>query len=386
MNPDLLYKERTERIMKAINLEKPDRVPILGLVDTWAATNAGYTIDEMIRDYQKVDSAFAKVIQDYEWDCMKSVFVRSPGLYQALGTVAFNQSEGSGAMQHQEAEYMLPEEYTEFLEDPFAFIVNKVLPRQHSELAKSSPGSSLALSKGAFHYNELFAAIGSSHEKWQKRYGMPKFSGASFNMPMDFLMSYLRGLRGLSLDVRRRPEEVAEACEKILPLMLRYVDACYAGQPNDFPVVMTWLYLPAMLRPKVFEKLYWPTFKKTVEALVAKGYTVAMQCQGKVDGYIDYLQDIASNRVVAIIEDGDMKTIKEKIGSKMCIAGNFPLQLLQYGTENECIRHAAKLIDDCASGGGYIFTTDKTMISGNDGKPENVAAVNKFVMEYGVYR
>ncbi|MCM1565629.1 MAG: uroporphyrinogen decarboxylase, partial [Dehalobacter sp.] len=84
-------------------------------------------------------------------------------------------------------------------------------------------------------------------------------------------------------------------------------------------------------------------------------------------------------------EHGDPKELKQKLGNTMCILGLFPVTLLQYGTKEECITKAKELLDDLAPGGGYIFSTDKELLSAADGKAENIIAVNKFVMEYGIY-
>ncbi len=43
------------------------------------------------------------------------------------------------------------------------------------------------------------------------------------------------------------------------------------------------------------------------------------------------------------------------------------------------------MIDACAPGGGFILSADKAFLSPNDAKPENLAAVTEFALEYGVY-
>ena len=44
-----------------------------------------------------------------------------------------------------------------------------------------------------------------------------------------------------------------------------------------------------------------------------------------------------------------------------------------------------KVYDECAPGGGFIFTTDKSLLSTDDCNPENLKAVNAFAHAYGRY-
>ena len=46
---------------------------------------------------------------------------------------------------------------------------------------------------------------------------------------------------------------------------------------------------------------------------------------------------------------------------------------------------AKGLIDDLAPGGGYVFTTNRVMLTEADGKAENLRAVTEFVADYGKY-
>jgi uroporphyrinogen-III decarboxylase len=59
-----------------------------------------------------------------------------------------------------------------------------------------------------------------------------------------------------------------------------------------------------------------------------------------------------------------------------------PLDMLAFATKEECTQYAKKILDDCAPGGGYIFATDKPLLSLSDAKPENLKAVLDLVKEY----
>ena len=99
------------------------------------------------------------------------------------------------------------------------------------------------------------------------------------------------------------------------------------------------------------------------------------------------MQDIPkSDKIIAIMEYGDMKKAKHTIGKNLCLQGFYPISLLGYGTKQECIDKAKEVIDIMAPGGGYIFSLDKYILNASDVNPENMKAVNEFVRDYGVYK
>ena len=53
-----------ERIDAAIRLEKPDRVPVVPIIDIFAARYAGITQHEMLFDLRKADAAIEKTMAD----------------------------------------------------------------------------------------------------------------------------------------------------------------------------------------------------------------------------------------------------------------------------------------------------------------------------------
>ncbi len=67
----------------------------------------------------------------------------------------------------------------------------------------------------------------------------------------------------------------------------------------------------------------------------------------------------------------------------MCIRGNFPVSILQTGTEDEVKEHTKKLIDVVGKDGGYIMANGAFF---DDVKPENVKAMVDFTKEYGMYK
>ena len=84
------------------------------------------------------------------------------------------------------------------------------------------------------------------------------------------------------------------------------------------------------------------------------------------------------------LEDDPYK-VYEKIGDHATIACGITTNQLKCLSKQECLDIAKKAIDTFAPGGGFIFTTDKPLISENDVNPENLFAVYQFAHEYGKY-
>ena len=127
------------------------------------------------------------------------------------------------------------------------------------------------------------------------------------------------------------------------------------------------------INKKMFEEFYWPSFLKFIDILVnQKGLTLSIFFEGDWERFYPYMQDIPkSDKIIAIMEYGDMKKAKNTIGKNLCLQGFYPISLLGYGTKQECIDKAKE---------------DKYILNASDVNPENMRAVNEFVRDYGVYK
>ena len=66
----------------------------------------------------------------------------------------------------------------------------------------------------------------------------------------------------------------------------------------------------------------------------------------------------------------------------MCIAGNLPGALLDYGKPEEIIDETKRMIDTCAPGGGFIMDCSIVM---DHYREENMDAWFQTTTEYGKY-
>lgn len=379
------FNARLNRFNTAINGQTPDTVPILSLVDTYVLAQSHYTIEEAwVKDKNKCIQAF-KNFNDV---------VYSDATYQTGNTIPFEMLELFGnslycitgetvQIKGSAGAVMKDDEYPALIANPQEFLYDIILPRKYEML--NSDAETLApifkdaimrIIKWKLFEEQCVRGI-------EKKAGLPlAVRGFNFLAP-DFILDFLRDFVGISKDIRRRPEELYAACEAIYPLMLRITEA--TGKPDPNHVVWIPLHLPTYMRPKDFEKLYFPWMVRAINDLNAKGYRLMFFCERDWTAYASIIKDLPAGQNGYIFESGDLKLLRETIRGKGCFMGGMRTELLKYGTKEQCIDEAKRCLDDFAPGGGYIFTTDKNLLCGDDAKIENLAAVNEYVHVYGKY-
>ncbi|MGL4607132.1 MAG: uroporphyrinogen decarboxylase family protein [Eubacteriaceae bacterium] len=378
------YQESLERCQKAINLEIPDRIPVVCKVDpTFAIQYAGFNMKEALWNVDLLEKAFAKVYEDFYFDA-GGYMGRFPLFYKTMEAKSFVQNERDGSVQHPEVSGLFPEEYDLFIKDPYKCIVETVVPRLYPRLGEGGIEGGLNWGRAINANNRVTGKIVAGNIALANKYGVPNIRRGIMEAPFDFLADLLRGFSGISMDVRRCPEKVKEAAEAAIPLMAKLAKLSNPT-PGTIASVFMPLHMPSYLRTKDFEKLYWPSFKALVEEIIEAGYSIQIFFEKNWTRYYEFLQDLPKKGIIGYFEEDDLGVVKEKLGKNMCIMGNMPLSILRTGTPQQCIDVAKEIIDKGAPGGGYLFTTDKSLLTLNDVIPENFRAVNEFVHNYGIY-
>ncbi|MCR4429626.1 MAG: uroporphyrinogen decarboxylase [Tepidanaerobacteraceae bacterium] len=376
------YQARLERFTKAFLLEEPDRIPVEIIFDaTFCIQYAGYSLTEGTWDINKAGAAIEKCFADFEFDYCRSFTFRSPQFYKVLGAKTFIQSN-KGYMQHPEVHGLEPNEYREFIENPFGCLTEKVIPRLYTELDQPKPYNMVALIKAMHVYNTAMAKYRDIQASIAQKFGVPMVTGGAIEAPMDFVADFIRGFSGIVLDIRRNPDEVEAACEAAMHLMIK---KAMTGKPGITSQIFIPLHMPAFLREQQFARFYWPTFKKMIATLAEAGHCFYIFFEGDWARYYDYLQELPAKKIIAKMEYGDPKLAKEKLGKTMCITGFFPQSLLANGTKQQCVDKIKELIEVLAPGGGYMFSADKNLIGLSDVNMENYHAVIDYLFKHGNY-
>ncbi|NLM20835.1 MAG: uroporphyrinogen decarboxylase [Peptococcaceae bacterium] len=375
-------KERNQLFIDLDEGRIPKRVPVHTWMDvTYVMQYAGVDVRRAQWNLETLKEMIEIAAKTFQSDVEPATVTRLMPVYNILGAVNFVMGS-SGQIQHPNTVGMYPEEYDELIADPYKFTHDKVLPRLYKNLDTTPAKRAMVFSKAMKVYNDYYSQIFPHIAMVSQKYGLASGRVACQTIaPFDHLADQYRSFSGISADIRRYPEKVIEACEAILPMMVK------AGiKPWSSPQARTFipLHMAPYLRTKDFEEFYWPTFKKLIEQLAAAGAPALLFVEHDWTRFLDYLNELPAGTQM-MFEYGDPKLIKEKVGKKHIISGLYPLTLLGKGTKQECIDKAKELVDILAPGGNYIFSFDKVAIFLQDAKPENLIAVNEFVKEYAQY-
>jgi len=398
-----LFAAREKRVMDAVQLRVPDRIPIVVRYGFFPARYAGISMQEFMYDPEKLWDSQWKTIADFPSDMVQNPYpARLLGpLFDVLDSRQVKWPGGNLppniSFQFVEDEYVKAEEYPALLSDPSDFIVRHYWPRifgalkglsnltpLHGMLSYSSLVAdtlpyelaevlkALDALKKAGEESKKVAAYGRKFVQRARELGFPIEMGASAQAPFDTIGDFFRGTKGIMLDMYRRPEMVLKACETFLPFM---IDRAVAGtRASGNPRVFIPLHKGAdgFMSREQFIKFYWPTLQELMVALIDKDLTPCPFIEGDYTSRLDIIKDIPAGKAMYTFEATDMVQAKKVLGDRVCIRGNVPGSLLATGTPDDVKRYCRTLMETVGQDGGFILDTATSL---DDAKPENVRAM-----------
>jgi uroporphyrinogen decarboxylase len=133
--------------------------------------------------------------------------------------------------------------------------------------------------------------------------------------------------------------------------------------------------------PKVFRHLILPHYKRVVEKITKPWI---FHSDGNLYPILDDLLSLGMNGLHPI-EPGamDLRDLKQRYGSHLCLVGHINVDVLSRGTPAEVAELVKLAIDIAGPGGGYIAGSSNSVPY--FAKPENVRAMADAVQKYGKY-
>ncbi|MEE9609993.1 MAG: uroporphyrinogen decarboxylase family protein [Desulfatiglandales bacterium] len=406
------YKERVTLMKDAIQLRKPQRIPICPSAGFFPIQYAGFTMYEAMYDYDILTQAWEKYCRDFTPDAYNAPTNIVPGraleildfmLYQWPGHGVSKQHE----YQYVEKEYMKAEEYQDLIDDPTGFFMNVYFPRISGTLKPLErmpllpPVNEMPCVPPAlipFGTEEVQSALkklmeaGEETIRWITAVrrinesvmskGYPAFSGGFTKAPFDVIGDTLRGTRGVMMDIYRHPDELLEACERITPFMVKSGAASCKAAGHIMPFIPLHKGADGFMSDEQFRTFYWPTLRKLIIGLVNEGCVPQLFAEGSYNQRLEVVCDVPKGKTVWWFDLTDMGRAKETVGQISCIAGNVPLSLLCTATPDDVKAYCKNLMDVAGKDGGFILSTGATM---QGSKAENVKAMIDFSKQYAVY-
>ena len=399
-----LYEQRQKRLMDAIELREPDRLPTILFSHFWVARYCGMTFRDAMYDYEGLAAATRKAVIDLEPDAFQAVHALV-AFGPTMDILDYKQLEWPGhkglsdnvPFQYLDAEYMAPGEYEEYLLDPTGFMLHQYMPRVAGAL---EPLSQLPIYPGVLHTRiiqsmeayarpevrralETLIRAGEEVQKMRavqarmvqelKDLGFPLATYGTSHAPFDVAADYLRGSKGAMLDLFRNKDKLLALMDRLTTLIPRAgIAAVKAAGGNMVFIPLHWG-LDGFMSPKQFTTFFWPQFQKVLLALIEAGIYPHVLWEGDCTSRLDVIKDVPPGKCVYFFERTDMTKAKAALRGTVCIRGNVPASMLITGTPHDVREHCKKLFDVVGDGGGFIL--DAGVGIPDEAKPENVSAM-----------
>jgi uroporphyrinogen-III decarboxylase len=408
------FETKTTRVHDAVELRKPDRVPVFPWFHLFPARYVGMTYEEAFYDLERWLAANEKTVLDYDPDLytQPSAAIAAAGAaHEALDNQQIKWP-GHGVAPHRsfqfvEGEYMKAEEYDEFLNDPSDWTIRKYLPRIYGALegfGMLPPITSLLAGYAGAGIVGILAAppVAAAVERlleaaqvsgrWSMAYaqfeqkmnglGYPSFAAGVALAPYDLISDMMRGMRGTMVDMYRCPDKLVAAMEQVLPIQIGGAigQAHMSGNPRIF--IPLHRGADGFMSNEQFERFYWPTLKALILALIEAGLTPCPFFEGGYNQRLQYLKELPPGKVMGLFDRSDLVQVKEVVGDNLCIVGGMPVSLLQHGTPQMVRAETKRIIETIGADGGFIMSCSTVL---DEADPELIRVWVEATKEYGVY-
>jgi hypothetical protein len=413
--PEQAFGERLNRIFTSYALQKPDRIPILMPVGQFLARFGGVTVQELTDNPDVELELLERAALTFEPDAISGL-VNHPGAALALGD-RMTKWPGhglppEGSFQFVEHEFMKAEDYDAFIEDTSDWTIRKYLPRAFSELeglAQLPPMGMAAF--GTYAWFNLGLALRSPAvvsamtalsaaaqaqvaTDLKIMEGVGRLQALGFpsipipplapivEAPFDFMSDTLRGMRGIMLDVLRRPDKLIAAQERVLKFELEF--AIDYTNVTGLKTVFIPLHRGSdgFMSIDQFERYYWPTLKALIEGLAEKDILPLVFYEGIWDKRLHHLATLPRAKSLGWFQFSDIYKVKEIVGNTIPIIGGMRNSMLQAGTIEEVRATTRKVCEVVGEGGGFVMCTAIGEMEGC--KPELVKAWSDATKEFAV--
>jgi hypothetical protein len=409
-----LYGERAKRIADAIEIRQPDRVPISLSFGMLLAQSEGILRQELYENADVLANAMEEAALRYQPDAY-SVMALTSGPSQVLGELMTkwpgHQLGPNDSFQYNEGEYMKVEDYDTFLADPADWSLRTYLPRIYTELQGLSKLPHLGMASFGFYSMapflsslalpevatalEALAKAAKMQLSWSGKVignikrmaalGFPPipFGGDGVEAPFDYMSDTLRGMRGIFLDMRRSPEKLLAAEEKVSQIQVEYAIALSKATGRKTAFFPLHRGSDGFISLPMFERFYWPQLKDMMLQLIDAGITPHVFYEGNWDKRLEYLAELPKGKTVGKFQQSNIFKVKEVLGDTMCILGGMSVSMLLGSEPSQIREHTHKVCQEVGRGGGFIMTTDISDMEGCN--PELIKVWVDATKEFGKY-
>jgi hypothetical protein len=337
-----------ERMTAAIELEKPDRVPIAPLMCTPAAARLldMEASDILAGGYEGLLQADMKVFEAFGgWDATPPV--NDPDIACLLGLKIKLPEKGEVEAQVLEAENWSVEEYDVMADMGWLNFYGQVLAPRVSD---TKPEDVPALQQRAIENAVIFCT------ECRKRDIVPMYP--MWTMHPFFSLSLTRSMVKFTEDLYYRPDRVDKAMKVAVPEYIELLIASCKATGMKFANI-TEERAGAYFYPlSIFDRFWWPHTVEIVEALWSEGIVSWFHLDTCWDKNLPYFKQLPKGSAVIDLDGTtDIFAAKELLRGHMCIVGDVSAADLCLGEPAQVEAYTRRLIDEVGDDGGLIMSS-----------------------------
>ena len=362
MKKEKLYQERLTRVLTAVALEKPDRIPVVLEYSGFAAyvTNTQMAeflssptknLETMILAYHMVGGGDAINYGSFWpyglcYGFMSKVAV--PGV--DLPEDEMWQVVETQLMTRDDYDLILnmgwPDYFKKFMSEK---ILNDV-PEDYLPPRRKSPDVQKA---------------------WRAE-GVPVLSGGDVTTPFEVLCGS-RSLMEFALDLIEIPDKVIAAMDAIVPHLT--ANAIRSAKMRGSPLVWVggWRTAPEILSPDMWQRFVWPYFSRVVQEVVDSGLIALLHLDSNWTRELECFLELPKGRcIMALDGETDIFKAKEVLGNHMCLMGDVSAAMLFLDSPDSVFSYCTRLIKELGPQ-GFILQSGCDIPA--NAKLENVQAM-----------
>ncbi len=381
MSENKLYDEKHANLMKAMDRSGADYVPNIVGSSCSEVAWTGQKVTDIIFDPQKYAKAMTDVFGQMWMDgdsFVGTLFTQN--IENNLEPVQNKFGPDGITPEHVQLPYMEKDEYDQLIKDPNRFVSEVLLPRKYPrfytdrEYAKKM--LKIVAEDKAYCFGQLFPLVS---QTMKDKYGMTDLADFSmvFSNPVDTIFDYLRGFKGTLLDLRRQPDKVKAACDALWEAF----NVPRLQPVKKFPYACHMTHIAPYMNPKQFEEIYWPYEKQWIERQAAGGARVWIMMEGKWKNVWHLFREVPKDSCILHVDDDSIFDAKKELGDWQIIEGGMRMVDILSNTPEAVRDQTKRIIDECAPGEGFLFSTDKAWISPRDVNQNLIDCFN-FAHEY----
>lgn len=364
--------------------KRPERVPIsVGISQDFAIDYLGYNPKIDMYSPKLTYEMADKMAELFQADTLPMAPFSQAATYRYVKQ-AFMVPGNDGFFQHPDISPMEFEEYPEFAADPLKFIVEKVQTRAFGILQDDPIYGQLKINIARSVVAQKFVGLGPNLADKYERADVVT-SPIILWAPFDFIADYIRSFSTILTDIRRKPQWVLDACEAVCDFEIEQARNLPKPNPDKITCITMPLHMAPYMKPKDFEKFYWPSYERVVAGFQDTGFNVSTYAEEDWTPHLETIGELPG-RCCIQFEYPTPQDVVNKVNHKHIFSTLYQSWFIRDLSKQECLDKAKEYLDILMPAGNYIFSPTKVALRKNDINIENMQAVIEFVKEYGVYK